>query len=480
MLREKNRVIVQFHLFLDVLITATAFVGAYFIKKHLLPATIGGLSTGPNYYYLLSMVVVIWGLSFQAFKLYASYRKRSLMQILFNAFQAVCFSLLMFATLLYILKIQDVSRGMMLLFGLLNVGMLFFSKTAVYVSLGYMRERGFNTRNILMVGSRECAKDILKKIKMQKGVGYKVQGCLEIDPSRAGMKIAEGVNVIGMIGNLEQILKETIVDELIFAMPLQLIPNASRHLALAEEMGVSVRIIPDWQMHNLVYKPGTVTVGFESFLQIPSMKIHSITPNDVGLMFKHVFDYLFSCLLLLCSLPFFLLVGLAIKAFSPGPVFYTQKRTGINGRTFDIYKFRTMVVGADKMLDELKARNEADGPVFKIRKDPRVIPYVGTFLRKTSMDELPQLINVVMGEMSLIGPRPPIPSEVSEYKLWQRRRLSMKPGMTCIWQVTPNRNDVSFDGWMKMDLEYIDNWSLGMDAKILLSTIRTVMMGSGR
>ncbi len=480
MLREKNKVIVRCHLCLDVLITILAFLGAYFIKKELLPGSVGGLSTGPNYYYLLSMVVVIWGLSFQGFKLYASYRRRSLIQILFNTFQAVCFSLMVFATLMYTLKIQDVSRGMMLLFGGLNVVMLFLFKTGVYIALSHIRERGFNTRNILIVGSRERAKDILKKIKSQKGSGYTIQGCLEIDPARVGMTVTGGVKVIGIVDNLEEILKETIVDELIFAMPLKLIPNASRHLALAEEMGVGVRIVPDWQIHNLVYRPGIATVGFESFLQIPTMKLNTITPNAVGLMFKHAFDYLFSCILLFCAMPFFLVVAIAIKAFSPGPVFYKQKRTGINGRTFEIYKFRTMVVGADKMLDELMADNEADGPAFKIKKDPRVIPYVGTFLRKTSMDELPQLINVVLGEMSLIGPRPPIPSEVSEYELWQMRRLSMKPGMTCIWQVTPNRNDVSFDGWMKMDLEYIDNWSLGMDAKILLSTIRTVMSGSGR
>lgn len=480
MLREKNKIIVQCHLVFDLLVTAAAFVGAYLVKKFLLPGEIGGLSTEPNYYTLLFIVMVIWGLSFKTFKLYSSYRRRHLIQVLSSVIQAVGFSLMVFATLLYILKIEGVSRGMILIFGVLNLGMLCLSKIAVYIALGRIRERGYNTRNILIVGSLERAKDLLKIIEKERWAGYRVHGCLEIDSSRIGVTLHGGVEVIDMVDNLEEILKNTVVDELIFAMPLRLIPHVSRYLALAEAMGVSVKIMPDWQINSLVYEPGIATVDFENFIQVPVLTLNMITSNTEGLMFKSGFDYLFSTLLLLCSLPFFLVVAMAVKVFSPGPVFYKQKRMGRNGRIFEIYKFRTMVVGAEDLLDGLKDLNEADGPAFKLRHDPRVIPYIGTLLRKTSMDELPQLINVVRGEMSLIGPRPPLPNEVGEYELWQRRRLSMKPGMTCIWQVTPNRNDVSFDGWMNMDLEYIDNWCLLMDAKILFSTLRAVVMGSGR
>lgn len=145
-----------------------------------------------------------------------------------------------------------------------------------------------------------------------------------------------------------------------------------------------------------------------------------------------------------------------------------------------VYKFRTMVPDADKRQNEFLALNEADGPAFKIKKDPRIIPYIGTFLRKTSLDELPQLINVLRGEMSLVGPRPPIPGEVEQYDIWQRRRLSMKPGLTCIWQCAPKRNDICFNEWMKMDLHYIDNWSLWLDFKILFKTVKAVLAGDGR
>jgi len=157
---------------------------------------------------------------------------------------------------------------------------------------------------------------------------------------------------------------------------------------------------------------------------------------------------------------------------------FSQERSGLNGRRFMLHKFRTMVVNAEDLKEKLLEENEVDGPVFKIKKDPR-ITWTGAFLRKTSLDELPQLFNVLKGEMSLVGPRPPIPSEVERYKLWQRRRLSMKPGMTCIWQVS-GRNNISFEQWMNMDLEYIDNWSLRLDLKLLLLTVREVTIGGGR
>jgi len=158
----------------------------------------------------------------------------------------------------------------------------------------------------------------------------------------------------------------------------------------------------------------------------------------------------------------------------------SHERCCLNGRRFMVYKFRTMVADAEKRFNEVKALNEADGPVFKIKKDPRIIPYIGALLRKSSLDELPQLINVLKGEMSLVGPRPPIPAEVEKYDVWQRRRLSMKPGLTCLWQTKPGRNEERFEEWMNLDLSYIDNWSLGLDFKILLKTIPVILKGAGR
>jgi exopolysaccharide biosynthesis polyprenyl glycosylphosphotransferase len=263
-------------------------------------------------------------------------------------------------------------------------------------------------------------------------------------------------------------------------MPLKEINKVEEYIGKAEEMGVAVRIIPDWQIHKLMYRPGIASIRFEEFLELPTLAL-ATTPSKPGeLLIKSALDYVFAGMIMFLLLPFFLLISSLIKLTSKGPVFFKQERSGLNGRKFMVYKFRTMVADAAAKQKELATLDEADGPVFKIKKDPRIIPFIGTLLRKASLDELPQLINVLKGEMSLVGPRPPIPAEVKDYDIWQRRRLSMKPGLTCIWQVTPNRNEVSFDQWMKMDLSYIDKWSLGLDFKILFKTARAVLIGAGR
>jgi len=196
-----------------------------------------------------------------------------------------------------------------------------------------------------------------------------------------------------------------------------------------------------------------------------------------GLAVKRLFDICASAVLLLLLSPLFLVFALLVKRSSPGPVFFSQIRSTRHGRTFPMYKFRTMVANAEALRESLADRNEVSGPVFKIRDDPRVTP-VGRFLRRYSLDELPQLWNVLRGDMSLVGPRPPIPAEVEQYEPWQRRRLSMRSGCTCLWQVG-GRNDLEFDDWMRLDLQYIDSWSLLLDFKILLKTFSAMIRGTG-
>ncbi|MGH9318533.1 MAG: sugar transferase, partial [Vicinamibacteria bacterium] len=204
----------------------------------------------------------------------------------------------------------------------------------------------------------------------------------------------------------------------------------------------------------------------------------STVPSDSNLLaLKRVTDVALSSALLLLASPLFAVVPILIKSTSRGPVLYRQVRCGLNGRRFTFYKFRSMVEGADEQREEIAHLNEAKGPIFKISSDPRVTP-VGRLLRKTSIDELPQLINVLKGEMSLVGPRPPLPQEVELYEPWQRRRMSMKPGLTCLWQVS-GRSVLTFEEWVDLDLHYIDNWSLGRDFQILLRTIPAVLSRRG-
>ncbi len=480
MVREQSDIITQAHKILDICLTATAFVAAYFIKRQLLPESFRGLTTAPNYYIVLLMIIIIWYITFNVYGVYRTYRTRTYAQIFWNMTTAVSIGMLILGLCLYLFGIADVSRLMIGLFFILNIFVLAASKGLVYRTLTHFRQKGFNSRNLLIVGSRERAKDVIECVGDHLVSGYKVLGCLDTDPREVGNVVKNGLRVIGTVDQLKQILLQHVVDELVFAMPLTKIKNADKCIAAAEEMGVAVRILPDWQIHKLMYNPAIAHIRFQDFLGLPTMGLHT-TPTDYGeLIIKNAIDYIFAGVALLLSLPLFFIIAVAIKAASRGPVLFKQERCGLNGRKFMLYKFRTMSADAEARRDELQTMNEANGPAFKIKNDPRIIPFVGTFLRKTSLDELPQLINVLRGEMTLVGPRPPIPAEVEEYDIWQRRRLSMKPGLTCIWQSTSNRNEVGFEDWMKMDLSYIDNWSLRLDLRILLKTAAVVLTGAGR
>ncbi|MCW7755070.1 sugar transferase [Desulfobotulus sp. H1] len=479
MLRENSDTLNSFHRLADLVLTAFSFLIAYGIKKNGFFG-LGGLSQEPDYRLVVLFILVIWYFVFDWNRVYAPFRNQNIAEILLRLYKSVFVSLMVFSLAIYLLKIEGLSRALILLFVSVNLTLLTFSKVAVFRMLASVRSNGYNYKNILVVGSRTRAAIFMRSILDKAEKGYRICGCLETDRDRLGVWVAGSIHVTAHVDELKNILETQVVDELVFAMPLKKIDNADELIVMAEDMGVKCRIIPDWQLHYLMYKPDTATIRFESFLGTPSIALHMITGNDRLLMYKTAIDYIFCVLAFIFLLPLFVLIGAAIRICSPGPVFYKQKRIGLHGRVFEVYKFRTMVMDADAMLDQLKDLNEADGPAFKIKNDPRIIPWVGTFLRKTSLDELPQIMNVLKGEMSLVGPRPPLPSEVGEYSVWQRRRLSMKPGLTCIWQIAPGRNDIRFDDWMRMDLEYIDNWSLWLDMKLVMKTIKSVLLGAGR
>ena len=480
MLRKQGKLIVQSHKFLDICLTAAAFISAFFIKKYLLPGPFRGLTTGPDYYIVLLLVIIIWYVCFSFFDLYASYRKQTFGQIFWNMVKAVSAGMVILSLFMYLFKITDISRIMMGTFFLLNICLLCLSKGLAYTILRRYRGKGFNFRNILIVGSKEGAKDVIDAIGDRLEAGYRVLGCLELEKEEIGKKVKNGVQVIDTVESMEKIIKEQVVDELIFAMPIKMIDNVEKYITFAEDTGVSIHILPQWQIRRMGYEPKIGTLRFEWFLGIPTLSL-TTTPNKHNELFiKSTLDYSIAAIAMVLCLPLFVFVAVVIKLTSKGPVFFKQERLGLNGRKFMLYKFRTMAADAEAKLQEVNALNESDGPVFKIKKDPRTIPFIGTLLRKTSLDELPQLINVLKGELSLVGPRPPIPDEVEKYDVWQRRRLSMKPGITCIWQTTSKRNEVSFEEWMNMDLSYIDNWSLGLDFKILFRTVFVVLTGAGR
>ena len=480
MLREQAKLINRVQKCLDICITLAAFMSAYFLKKDILAEPFRGLITGPNYQLIALLAVIIWYFSLTFFSVYAPFRTQSYYQILWKVIKASTAAMAMLSFAMYCLKITDVSRLMMGIFFVLNLFLLLLTKAVIYTMLSHFRRKGFNFRNILIVGGRERARDVIKTVADHMGSGYRILGCIGLYRYEVGKTVVDGVKYIDTLEQLKNILLHQVVDEIIFALPLNLIKDVEKHIATAEELGVSVRILPDWQIHQLMYKPINAHVQIGDFLNLPTIHL-TTTPSENGeLLLKNAFDYLGAVFLSILLLPFFPIIAGLIKLSSRGPVFFRQKRCGLNGRKITVFKFRTMAADAEDRRGQLESLNELDGPVFKIKKDPRIIPFLGTFLRKTGLDELPQLLNVLKGEMSLVGPRPPIPEEVEKYDFWQRRRLSMKPGITCLWQCTPDRNDVCFHDWMNMDLQYIDNWSLMLDFKILCKTAVVVLTGQGR
>jgi exopolysaccharide biosynthesis polyprenyl glycosylphosphotransferase len=270
---------------------------------------------------------------------------------------------------------------------------------------------------------------------------------------------------------LSTIIDGKAIDEVIYCKSSFDQNEIQRFIYACAEVGVVFRM--QSQLLSCVKMQSTL-----SFLnQMPFLTFRNTPDNYLALKVKVLIDFAFSLCILIVLSPLMLLIALLIK-LDGGPILFKQKRMGLNGRRFVCLKFRTMVVNAERMQESLLDKNEQEGPVFKIKHDPRVTT-IGRFLRKTSLDELPQFINVLKGNMSVVGPRPPIPSEVKQYKRWQNRRLSMKPGITCIWQVS-GRNNIPFEQWMKLDMQYIDTWSLKLDLIIILKTVKVVFTGDGQ
>ena len=291
-----------------------------------------------------------------------------------------------------------------------------------------------------------------------------------IGPWESGDSRVPVGTVLGGIERLSQVLTDHVVDEVIFAAPLEHLAQVLPLISHCEEIGVTASLPVESAASQMV--PETINLH-----GIPMLTYSPTRHTPELLSVKRGLDVLIASIGLIVLMPILLTCALAIKFTSPGPVIFRQRRSGLNGREFMMLKFRTMSADAEQRRAEVAHLNESDGPVFKATNDPRRTA-VGSWMRRWSLDELPQLINVLVGDMSIVGPRPPIPEEVKQYDRWQRRRLSMRPGLTCLWQIR-GRHRVGFDEWMKLDLCYIDYWSLKLDFLIMWKTVATVLSGSG-
>lgn len=324
---------------------------------------------------------------------------------------------------------------------------------------------------VLVVGTGTRALRICELLDKYSEWGVEVIGYLDPDKERVGQEI-DGARVLGTIDSIHTVLKQNVVDEVIVAVPRSKISKIGKIFAACEEEAVNIRLMSDMFDFQVARMRLSIVGG------IPLLSFEPVAQHELSLIVKRLFDIFAVTLSLPILIPLFLILSLAVRLDSPGPIFFVQQRVGLRKRLFPMLKFRSMVVDAEAKLKEIEHLNEAEGPIFKIAKDPRVTR-VGAFMRKTSLDELPQLINVLLGHMTIVGPRPMSIRDVELFDRGiQRKRFSVRPGLTCLWQIS-GRSNLPFEKWLELDLAYIDNWSLGLDFKILFKTIPVILKGDG-
>jgi exopolysaccharide biosynthesis polyprenyl glycosylphosphotransferase len=476
MLKERAKLINFGVMLTDIAITLLSFIAAYYIRtadKFLEAVSpVAGMSRlGPltDYYWVLVIIVPLWAVLLKSFGTYDSMRTKTYGAVAWIVIKTVIIGFVLTSVSIYFIDKEYFARGILIVFVTLNMTLLLAEKMVLRYLQRYFRARGFNIRRIIIVGTSKSARRFGKHIDDHVGWGFRLVGFvggIDDEPPPAGLR------VLGNINELVRIIDENIIDEVFFAVPFEKIKGIQDAFWTCEEVGVKVHITADF--FNLLLTQTHV----ENFHGTPLLTSSPVPNKALPLMLKRISDILVSAITLTVLSPFLLIISTLIKLTSRGPVFYKQPRIGLYGRVFNVVKFRSMRVDAEKYRNELEALNEMDGPVFKIKNDPRTT-LLGRLLRKTSIDELPQLFNVFRGQMSLVGPRPLPVYEVAQFERWQRRRLSMKPGLTCLWQVGGRSTITDFDDWMKLDLKYIDDWSLGLDLKILLKTIPTVLFTRG-
>lgn len=424
-----------------------------------------------SYLWLLLIILPLWLIILNVLGAYRELRVKSVTQISWIVLRASSLALLSLSSFVFLLKLSYVSRSFMALFFMVSLTFICFERAVLINFWRIMAKKEYFCRNILIVGTGRRARSLIHSVHNHKDWGLHLVGLLDPDTEWTGKEI-EGVKIIGVLQDLPKILNEQVIDEVIFVLPRNWMGRIEEGVLACERVGVKATVAAD--LFNLRFAKAQST----EMDGIPLVSFQATPTGEWQMAIKRFADILLSFIGIMVLLPFFPIVALLIKLTSPGPIFFRQTRCGLNGRLFQIYKFRSMVVDAEAKQAELLHLNEMSGPVFKATNDPR-FTIIGQWLRKTSIDELPQLWNVLRGEISLIGPRPPVPQEVAKYEPWQRRRLSMRPGITGYWQVNGRSEIKDFNKWMRLDLEYIDRWSLLFDMKIILKTIPVVFLGKG-
>ncbi|MFO0633941.1 MAG: sugar transferase [Nannocystaceae bacterium] len=467
----------------DVFVSAAAFFATLFLRDWLARAedrtgpiatflkSIGGVPPGINpsdYQWLLIGLAPIWAVSFHysdSGDIRLPYRRAMLRYA-----KATALGLGLFILATFVFKLLFVARSFVLLFGGVQLVTLVLGRVALVEAAKLLRKRRGDAHRVVVVGTGETAVNFATSLRRHSPWAVEIVGFVGLPGEKADPRARPQ---LGFVGSLAGLLDRQPVDEVVFAVQGKQPEIFKDAIAACDERGVDVLLTLPPQYPS----SGTVEVANVSGFDYPMLGLRRVPTDEARLAVKRILDIIGSAIGLLLASPIMIATVIAIRVTSEGPILFRQVRAGRNGRKFTMLKFRSMVVDAEALRAKLQHLNEMDGPVFKIKHDPRITS-VGRFIRKTSIDELPQLLNVLMGDMSLVGPRPALPSEVEQYQPWQRRRLSVKPGLTGLWQVS-GRNQVDFEEWMQLDLRYIDTWSLWLDIKIILKTVPTVLFHKG-
>jgi exopolysaccharide biosynthesis polyprenyl glycosylphosphotransferase len=456
---------------LDLLICISSFFLAYKIRGSFLFGHLKPMGPLDTLSWFLMASLAFHFVSYPMMGLYASIRLKSYFNLIRTILGAALMEFFFLGALVFIFQEKATSRYFFGLFLGLNYSLLLVSRIGAKVLLSSIRARGYNYRRVLIVGTGKNAEKIVGLFQLNKHWGYLPFAVLTEKPSD-DTKSVLGVPVKGIITDLHEFVTRNTVDEVYFAGDKIDPSKIEDQVLLCESLGIPARL------PLTMFQLNQSKVTFHNIEGVPIITFYTTLKTPIEALIKRLMDVVIALIGLGIAAVFYPWIAYRIRKESNGPIIFKQMRVGENGRTFKCYKFRTMVLDAESKKKELEEKNLMGGPLFKIKNDPRVFPF-GAFLRRTSLDELPQFLNILRGDMSVVGTRPPTPDEVEKYKTYYRRRLSIRPGLTGLWQVSGRNRITNFEDVLALDLQYIDEWSLWLDLKIIFKTIGVALFGKG-
>ena len=472
MFARHNRLMGLVYVLADLLLVLASLGLAHELRSHL-P---GARQFFPisNYRWIVPLSVALWVGAGVVAGIYREIHEEDLRRAFVDPLKVGLAATILLFAVISAIKFEFISRLLLGLYALIDFVLMISFRLVARAFAAPLRRSVSGLRTFLLVGEGPKVAEIARTLEAHESRGVRLFGFVHAGAGPAGTRsplqgLAKSYPAF-TLPELPELLRRNVIDEVVFVVAKDELEKLGETFLVCEDEGVKTRVL-------LSFFPQVLSKVYLERLGDKPLLTFSATPDEEWLLLKRVVDFVLALLSFLALSPLLLVLAVLVKITSRGPIFFCQTRCGLGGRKFTLYKFRSMQANADLRREELEVLNEVDGPVFKIKNDPRCTP-VGRFMRKFSLDELPQLVNIIKGDMSIVGPRPPLPEEVEKYERWQRRRLRMHPGLTCLWALE-GRSRLSFRRWMELDLEYIDHWSMALDWKILLRTIPIVLLGRG-